>query len=125
MPITITGIQRSMLELDRDTEKFIADELRRRSLQALADVKLATPVDSGRARNSWYIGYEARFNDQRTPGVDILRESDEIREIVVTNGTDYIQILNDGSSVQAPTKFIEQAFRRYFDDVRVQVINNN
>ena len=124
MPITITGVLQAINELDRDTESFVADELRRRSLQALSDVKLATPVDTGRARNSWYIGYQERYVNQTTPGVTILTQSDEVREIVVTNGTDYIQLLNDGSSIQAPTKFIEQAFLRYFDEVRVEVINN-
>ena len=124
MPITITGVLQAINELDRDTESFVADELRRRSLQALADVKLATPVDTGRARNSWYIGYQERYINQVQPGVTILTQSDEVREIVITNGTDYIQLLNDGSSIQAPTKFIEQAFLRYFDEVRVEVINN-
>ena len=125
MPITITGITQSINELDRDASRFIADELRTRSLQALADVKLATPVDSGRARNSWHVGYTEEYRDSiSSPGVTILTQSDEVREIVVTNGTDYIQLLNDGSSIQAPTKFIEQAFLRYFDDVRVEVIQN-
>ena len=55
----------------------------------------------------------------------VILNKHEVREIIVTNGTDYIQLLNDGSSIQAPTRFIEQAFLRYFDDVRVEVINNN
>lgn len=124
MPITITGITAGINLLDRDTQSFIAEELRRRSLQALADVKLATPVDTGRARNSWHVGYVEQYSNGTTPGVTILVRSDEVREIIVTNGTDYIQLLNDGSSIQAPTRFIEQAFLRYFDDVRVEVINN-
>ncbi|MGI9549110.1 MAG: HK97 gp10 family phage protein [Bdellovibrionales bacterium] len=122
MPITITGVTSSLNELDRDTQSFIANELRTRALRALGDVKLATPVDTGRARNSWHIGYTPSFNTTGA-GVTILTRSDEIQEIIVTNGTDYIQFLNDGSSRQAPTKFIEQAFLRYFDNVRVEVIN--
>ena len=122
MPITITGVQRAVTELDRDTQSFIADQLRTRALQALGDVRLATPVDTGRARNSWRIGYTAQFANSTAPGVDLLVRTGEVREIIVTNGTDYIQLLNDGSSVQAPTRFIEQAFLRYFDDVRVRVI---
>lgn len=123
MPITITGIRRSINELDRDTQSFIADELRERALQALADVKLATPVDTGRARNSWYIGYTAQYRNTTAAGVTILTKSEVVREIIVTNGTDYIQMLNDGTSRQAGPRFIQQAFLRYFDEVRVEVVN--
>ena len=117
MPIIISGRNNVPTDFNSEVEKV----LRQRALQAFAAVKLATPVDSGRARNSWYIGYQAQYKDTQSPGVTILTKKDKPQEIIVTNGTDYIQFLNDGSSIQAPTRFIEQAFLKYFDDVRVQV----
>ena len=117
MPITITG--RNNIPEDFNTE--VEKELRTRALQAFAAVKLATPVNTGRARNSWYIGYQAQYKNTQSAGVTILTKKDKAQEIIVTNGTDYIQFLNDGTSIQAPTRFIEQAFLTYFDDVRVRV----
>ena len=117
MPINIT-INNT---LNEDVESEVEKLLRARALQAFASVKLATPVNTGRARNSWYIGYQPTFVDTTTPGVTILTKKDKPTEIIVTNGTDYIQFLNDGSSIQAPTRFIEQAFLTYFDDVKVIV----
>jgi HK97 gp10 family phage protein len=114
-----------------ETEKFQKETLkeqerilRSRALQALADVKLTTPVDTGRARNSWYIGYTERYIDSTFSSATILVEKDKPTKIIVTNGTTYIEFLNDGSSKQAPTRFIEAAFSRYFDEVRVETINN-
>ena len=121
MPITITGVSSTSRELRNDVNKEAEKALRIRALQALAAVKLGTPVDTGRARNSWYIGYSAVYKNQRSPGVEILAPKNKPTEIIVTNGTDYIQLLNDGTSIQAPTRFIEQAFLTYFDDVRVIV----
>ena len=121
MPITVTGIQSTIAKASADTQKEIEQALRSRALMALASVKLATPVDTGRARNSWYIGYSSQYKNRRTPGVEILAPKNKPQEIIVTNGTDYIQLLNDGTSIQAPTRFIEQAFLNYFDDVRVIV----
>lgn len=125
MPITITGVNTSLDQLDDGVASNIERELRERSLRALADVTLATPVDTGRARNSWYIGYTTRFVGNGSLGsITVLMPRDRPQEIIVTNGTTYIQLLNQGSSIQAGTMFIEQAFLRYFDEVRVEVINN-
>ena len=125
MPITITGVDTSLSQLDEGVQSNIERELRTRSLRALADVKLDTPVDTGRARNSWYIGYTTRLvGNGSLSGVTVLVPRNRPQEIIVTNGTTYIQLLNQGSSVQAGTMFIEQAFLRYFDEVRVEVINN-
>jgi hypothetical protein len=115
------------IETEKFQNKTLKEQekiLRSRALQALADVKLTTPVDTGRARNSWYIGYDEKFIDSTFGSATILVEKDKPTKIIVTNGTTYIELLNDGSSRQAPTKFIEAAFSRYFDEVRVETINN-
>jgi len=65
----------------------------------VGDLAAATPVDTGLARASW-------SSTETLPGVHN-----------VTNTTDYIQYLNEGSSQQAPARFIESIALNYGDPV--------
>ena len=125
MSITVINLRSSMINLQRDIDSEIEKQLRAKSLEAFADVKLMTPVDTGQARNSWYIGYTERYFDGggSSSNITILAPKDKPQEIIVTNGVTYIQFLNNGHSQQAPMKFIESAFKKYFDSVEVQVTN--
>ena len=126
MTITVINLRSSMINLQKDIDKEIEKQLRAKSLKAFADVKLMTPVDTGQARNSWYIGYTERYFDGEvgsTSNISILTPKDKPQEIIITNGVTYIQFLNNGHSQQAPMKFIESAFRKYFDSVEVEVTN--
>lgn len=126
MTITVINLRSSTINLQKDIDKEIEKQLRAKSLKAFADVKLMTPVDTGQARNSWYIGYtEKYFNGEvgSTSNITILAPKDKPQEIIVTNGVTYIQFLNNGHSQQAPMKFIESAFRKYFDSVEVEITN--
>ena len=126
MSITVINLRSSINNLQKDFDKEIEKQLRAKSLKAFADVKLMTPVDTGQARNSWYIGYTERYFDGEvgsTSNISILSPKDKPQEIIVTNGVTYIQFLNNGHSQQAPIKFIESAFKKYFDSVEVEVTN--
>ena len=126
MTITVINLKSSIDNLQKDFDKEIEKQLRAKSLKAFADVKLMTPVDTGQARSSWYIGYTERYftgEQGSTSNITILTPKDKPQEIIVTNGVTYIQFLNNGHSQQAPIKFIESAFRKYFDSVEVQVTN--
>jgi len=126
MSITVVNLNSSIANLKKDVDKVIEQELRAKSLRAFADVKLMTPVDTGQARNSWYIGYTEKYfggEQGSTSNVTILAPKDKPQEIIVTNGVTYIQFLNNGHSQQSPMKFIESAFRKYFDSVEVEVTN--
>jgi hypothetical protein len=126
MTITVINLRSSTINLQKDIDKEIEKQLRAKSLKAFADVKLMTPVDTGQARNSWYIGYTERYFDGEvgsTSNISILSPKDKPQEIIVTNGVTYIQFLNNGHSQQAPMKFIESAFRKYFDSVEVEITN--
>lgn len=122
--ITTINLNSAVKDLKANIDKSVEQQLRERALQAFADVKLMTPVDTGIARNSWYIGYTERFinAEQKATTVEILQKKDKPTEIIVTNGVTYIQFLNNGHSQQAPTKFIESAFSKYFDEVQVNVV---
>jgi hypothetical protein len=126
MTITVINLRSSTINLQKDIDKEIEKQLRAKSLKAFADVKLMTPVDTGQARNSWYIGYTERYFDGEvgsTSNISILSPKDKPQEIIVTNGVTYIQFLNNGHSQQAPMKFIESAFKKYFDSVEVEITN--
>jgi len=126
MTITVINLRSSTINLQKDIDKEIEKQLRAKSLKAFADVKLMTPVDTGQARNSWYIGYTETYFDGEvgsTSNISILSPKDKPQEIIVTNGVTYIQFLNNGHSQQAPMKFIESAFRKYFDSVEVEITN--
>ena len=71
----------------------------------------------GLARVNYFYGESSSSN------ITILAPKDKPKEIIVTNGVTYIQFLNDGHSQQAPTKFIESAFKKYFDSVEVKITN--
>ena len=126
MTITVINLRSSMATLQEDIDKEVEKQLRAKALKAFADVKLMTPVDTGQARNSWYIGYTERYFDGEvgsTSNISILTPKDKPQEIIVTNGVTYIQFLNNGHSQQAPMKFIESAFKKYFDSVEVEITN--
>ena len=126
MTITVINLKSSIIDLQKDVDKEIEKQLRAKALKAFADVKLMTPVDTGQARNSWYIGYTETYFDGEQgsiSNISILSPKDKPQEIIVTNGVTYIQFLNNGHSQQAPMKFIESAFKKYFDSVEVEVTN--
>lgn len=128
MTVTARGINASLRELDNDIQREIAQDLRVASLEAFADLRRATPVDQGFARNSWQIGYSVNFVDASKgegEGRSSLPPSNTAQTIHITNGTDYIGRLNDGSSVQAPANFIESAVLPYFDNVVVREVDNS
>ena len=123
MGITTINLKSAVNDLKKDIDTTVEKEIRARSLKAFADVKLMTPVDTGQARNSWYIGYTEKYfkgKEGSSSNIQILTPKNKPQEIIVTNGVTY-QFLNNGHSKQAPTKFIESAFKKYFDEVTVEV----
>lgn len=71
--------------LQIEFEKLVVEKKRLALSRFVEALREATPVDTGHARDSW-----------RTDGSKIY------------NDADYIQHLNEGSSEQAPSHFIEK-----------------
>ena len=68
------------------------------SVKALyEDMVLATPIDTGRAREGWEIS-------------EVKKDKDRVY-ITLSNDVPYIQALNQGHSQQAPARFIEKPSR--------------
>lgn len=103
-------------------------------------VVLSTPVDRGRARSNWigaldeasdtvvdaYVegqdGSTSSANSQaalaQVEGVVSGYDGDLHNEVHVTNNLPYIEVLNDGSSSQAPADFVSEAVRAGADAVK-------
>lgn len=126
MSITTIGLEELSRKVEDEVNKYAEQVTRSTAMEAWGEVKVATPVDTGAARNSWHIGYkdneyydESNGEKNPTSNLTMLTPKDKPHKIYVTNGTEYIESLNEGSSKQAPMKFVESVFTKYFDDVRV------
>jgi len=83
--IKIKGLDKTLKDI-ADTKKAIIEKEQARLTQDLvAKLKIATPIDTGNARDSWHIQNKNIIND-----------------------AEYISDLNEGHSPQAPAKFIEK-----------------
>ncbi len=120
-----------------------ADRLVRKTALAVdGTVVLATPVDTGRARSNWQVELNApaegtiepysEGKEGSTAGANSRAAIDQgkktiadykggeggSREIHITNNLPYIGRLNEGSSAQAPSGFVERAVMVGVDAVR-------
>ena len=101
-------------ELESNDKEFIETVNGLNAIQALdavTDLKAATPVDTGRARNSWVLSdredyFVSSLVTREVSALSSIRD-DKVVPLYVTNGTPYIESLNEGSSKQAPARFVE------------------
>ena len=70
--------------LRKDFDRVVQQSLSKRKKEMLAALKAATPIDTGEAREGWHIEGNS-----------------------LVNRVDHIERLNEGSSKQAPARFIE------------------
>jgi hypothetical protein len=113
--------QQFQAQLD-GVQKAIADS-------ALTELVMRTPIDTGRAKSNWTVGINSlgsgpipahdpgvagsTFNQNAqqaiSDGQAVIATARSGQTINITNNLDYIRKLNDGSSVQAPAGFVEDA----------------
>lgn len=91
--ISISGVNKELNKVLTEVKKRVG--LSSKVDLMLSDLKSATPVDTGNARDSWRktIGPNGSF--------------------IIENDAEYIQILNQGTSKQAPERFIEATVLQY------------
>jgi hypothetical protein len=107
----------------RELEVFSSNEIRKLILDIVDTLIETTPVDTGWARANWVpsIGQsvEGPFGDDQDVGTAEFAQSAGVAEMLgydinkgpafVTNSVPYIERLNQGSSTQAPSGFVETA----------------
>jgi len=86
----VRGVKKTQNYVKKKSRNIVSEGKHRVSKHVLTDLKRETPVDTGRARDGWKI-----------VGSKII------------NNVPYISYLNKGSSLQAPSHFVEKtAIRR-------------
>lgn len=114
------------------TEELTTNVAKKTALDIMAAVVVPTPTDTGQARAGWLIStgsrtdaapsreeFEAHQGDGIPPKMEgeevISRASDAVegaefgQVIFVQNNVGHIVFLNEGSSIQAPSKFVDMA----------------
>ena len=110
--ISLKGINAEFDKKDRELMGTVNLLSRAQAFETVNKLKAATPIDTGRARNSWTLTKDKnKFKDAKGgygevdslgPVPDTYAET-----LFATNGTPYIEDLNRGSSKQAPARFVE------------------
>jgi len=110
--IKVQNIKAEFNKLEQELKTEAATKSDLVILDAISDLRDATPKDSGFAADSWYFQKE---------GKDLLTGYENYS---LTNSAPYIETLNNGSSRQAPKRFIEKTLFKYFesDGIVVKVI---
>jgi len=113
--ITLKGVDAEFKSKDKELTYTVNQIARVQAIDTVAKLKERTPVDTGRAKNSWVLsknknkfldakgGYTASVGG---PGLGPVSDS-KIETLYATNGTPYIEDLNRGTSQQAPARFVE------------------
>lgn len=95
-----------------------ADLIKRKiALDIFSRLLAVTPVDTGRARAGWSVDTrhgsfvppkdESGYAFDRSSNVSPYMIPKNAPVIVIYNNVEYIAVLNDGSSTQAPEQFVE------------------
>ena len=104
----------------RQVETGSSNALRTLALVINQTVIGATPVDTGHARANWQVGIDAPISkeieeEDKSGEATIARNAGTIRgatpkkSIILSNNVPYINVLNEGSSAQAPAQFVQIA----------------
>jgi hypothetical protein len=119
---------KDMRSLAAAVEAAAPKAVRAVALQTLAQVTVATPVDTGRARANWIVSVgapsqlEKPWPDKRgsggraasgaiSDGTAVLTGAPKATTVFVQNNLPYIRRLNAGWSKKAPAGFVERAIK--------------
>lgn len=114
------------LSVFNDLTAEISEDVRKVGFKVLQGVTLKTPKDKGLATSSWLVGIQSPPTEQPTvsptdaagstsyalnAGGQIIAvyPKNQLPDLWIVNNLPYIGKLNDGSSLQAPAKFVEQS----------------
>lgn len=109
-------------------DNSINEDIRKIVFKVVRNVTLATPVDTGRARGNWQIAFEnINFTVDQVDrsGISVINNAlnfligykyEKNPVIWINNNLPYIGKLNEGSSTQAPKKFVEIGIQRALND---------
>jgi len=119
--IKVLGAAETFKSVDEELVETVNSLARIQGLDTVNELKKNTPVDTGRARNSWlltsdknsFIDAQGGYSSAGTGQMGPVSNKD-IETLYITNGVPYIEDLNKGSSKQAPARFVESAVLKAF-----------
>jgi len=110
--------RRVIVALNQSVERVVV----RLTLEVTANLTEATPVDTGWARANWVpriggpagsaspdSGVPSRQAEQQAAIAEVAVNYQLPAQVHIANHVDYVPILNEGSSSQAPEGFVERA----------------
>lgn len=116
-------LMKGMKEIDRMNEAYklqIKKAMKVGIIEALRQVTISTPVDTGRARWSWFLSVRVPSPELPPEGkysapkinerMQAINENFTVSDtLYLTNNVSYVPKLNNGSSKQAPARFVEKS----------------
>lgn len=106
LTFTVRGIEQTFQKLKSEINEIVDDNTKTLTTQAVKELIEVTPVDTGKARDSWRVD-AVTINEKELPKERIIATID--------NEVPYMAELNAGSSKKAPPRFIETTILKYFD----------
>jgi len=124
MSNSVYKMQRSLQRFNRDLEKVrkryptrMSDIQKKLVLEALKRIVERTPVDTGRARGNWQVTIGTPANGKLDAldkdgqatiekGIAVLSGLPPYQIVFLSNNLEYIEILEEGNSQQAPNGMV-------------------
>jgi len=94
--LEVKNFEKEMQRIEKEVAYLAKNEIKTLVEYATEQLRLVTPVDTGRARQGW-------ANEMKLTPDEL-----ELVEALIFNEVPYINKLNQGHSQQAPRYFIEQ-----------------
>ena len=116
-------LMKGMKEVDRLKQHYenkITSAMKIGIVEALRQVTISTPVDTGRARWGWFLTINVPSNSTPPAGkysapkinerMQSIKDSFTVSDtLYLTNNVPYVPDLNNGTSKQAPARFVERS----------------
>jgi hypothetical protein len=124
--ITIPNLNKELDDVSQEVREVIYQASVATAFNAVTSLQQQTPIDTGRARNSWNISTDTKDFKKDFSAISVnsllattalnTLDSDGLSvDIYLTNSAPYINELNRGKSDQAPSRFIERTLLQFYD----------
>ncbi len=124
MSIQVKNLHKINADLDKLAEQLFLEVVtvqKKLAFDIFSDIVGSTPVDTGRAMNNWNISVNSPDNNVTEEGgdesaIESAKEAEAHAALIglppfstvwISNSLPYITFLNEGSSIQAPSQFVE------------------
>ena len=98
----LKNLSNAIKKINNEIDSLSHSMIEKRVTSLVEDLETVTPKDTGYAASRW----EAEESSFIETVISAIRFKD--KPYIVKNDAEYISYLNEGSSTQAPAKFVEQ-----------------